>query len=54
MVPWIDVINFWGFNISYVEANKKWNYGLSVGFSFRRFHIGFGIDPNVRDDYELS
>lgn len=54
MVPWIDIINFWGFQISYVKSGSKWTGGFSAGFSFRRFYIGMGINPSVRDDYELS
>ena len=54
MVPWIDILNFIGFKISYVEKNRMWTGGWSAGFSYGRFHIGMGINPKVRDDYELS
>lgn len=54
MVPWIDIINCWGFKISYVEKSRMWTGGWSAGFSYKRFHIGMGVNPKVRDDYELS
>lgn len=54
MVPWIDIVNFLGFKISYVEKNRMWTGGWSAGFSWRGFYIGMGVNPDVRDDYELS
>jgi hypothetical protein len=54
MVPWIDVFKKFGFHLSYVEKNRMWTGGWSLGFSYKRFHIGMGVNPKVRDDYELS
>lgn len=54
MVPWIDVINFLGFNISYVKNSKMWNWGFHMGWACKRFNISMNINPSVRDDYELS
>ena len=54
MVPWIDVINFLGFNISYVKNNKMWNWGFHMGWAYKRFNISLNVNPTVRDDYELS
>jgi hypothetical protein len=54
MVPWNDVINFLGFNVSYVKNNKMWNWGFHMGWAYKRFNISLNINPTVKDDYELS
>ena len=54
MVPWIDVFNVLGFRLSYVGSGRMWTFGWSLGFTFKRFYIGMGVNPKVRDDYELS
>jgi hypothetical protein len=54
MINWTDIINKWGFTISYVRGDRNWYGGWSISFSFRRFHIGMGVNPKAREDYELS
>lgn len=54
MVEWTDIVNKWGFNISYVKSDRYWHGGWSIGFSRGQFHIGMGVNPRTRDDYELS
>lgn len=54
MVPWIDVIDFLGFNISYVKPNGMWNWGFHMGWALKRFNISVNVNPTVRDDYEMS
>lgn len=54
MIQWTDIINKWGFNISYVRGDRNWYGGWHVGFVYGRFHIGTGLNPKARDHYELS
>jgi hypothetical protein len=54
MVPWIEVFNRFGFYCSYVKQDIKWTGGWSIGFSRKQFYIGMGVNPRVKDDYDLS
>jgi hypothetical protein len=54
MVPWIEVFNRFGFHCSYVKQDIKWTGGWSIGFSRKHFYIGMGVNPRVKDDYDLS
>lgn len=47
MVPWTTVFDFLGFNLMYIK-DKNFTFGWSFSFSFKRFYMGIGVNPDYK------
>jgi len=45
MIPWVNVINWFGFNVAYCKAPNL-TLGLSASFSVGNFYISMGRNPS--------